>query len=96
MHTIVLQSNQKSIQSCEPAKVRRACAALGDEPAAPQAALRNGLAHDGQRHAVFDAAAWVQELRLAQDLRAHGAVRHPGIRANQIGTMFWAPQGGIT
>ena len=49
---------------------QRACAALGDEPAAPQAPLRSSLPHDGQRDAVLDAAARVQELRLAQDLRA--------------------------
>ena len=50
--------------------LQRACAALGDKPAAPQAPLLKCFMHDGQCNAVLDAAAGVQELRLAQDLHA--------------------------
>lgn len=49
---------------------RRACTAFGDESPPPQAALTDGLVHDSQRNAIFDAAARVQELRFAQDLHA--------------------------
>ena len=50
--------------------MQRACAALGDEPAAPQAPLRKSLFQDGQCDAVLDATARVQELCLANNLRA--------------------------